>query len=246
MANEYYAAGNERATRVGQLFSRIAPRYDLINDLQSFGLHRFWKRRVIRLADLNADQIALDVCCGTGDLAFSMARTGAKVYGLDFTPAMLAVATERKLKLLHQYNPPLKVEFLEGDAQKLPFPDQRFDAVTVGYGLRNLAEWELGLTEMYRVAKPGGKLLILDFGKPDNASWRWLYFQYLRWAVPIFGLLFCRDSAAYAYILESLNHYPAQHGVAQKMTQLGCRDVRIINFMGGMMTINYGIKPAMR
>ena len=134
-------------------------------------------------------------------------------------------------------------QFLHGDAQQIPFPDQSFDIVTVSYGLRNLSSWERGLSEMWRVAKPGGRLLALDFGKPDNAAWRALYFGYLRLVVPVFGKLFCSDSQAYAYILESLKHYPAQHGVAAKLQELGCCDVRIIPLLGGVMTINIGVKP---
>ena len=96
---------------------------------------------------------------------------------------------------------------------------------------------------MWRVAKPGGRLLVLDFGKPDNAAWRALYFAYLRTFVPVFGKLFCGDGQTHAYILESLKHYPAQRGVAAKMREMGCRDVRIIPLLSGVMTINHGVKP---
>ena len=133
--------------------------------------------------------------------------------------------------------------FLRGDAQNIPFPDASFDAVTVSYGLRNLSRWELGVREMLRVARCGGRLLVLDFGKPDNAAWRTLYFGYLRACVPLFGKAFCGDAQTHAYILESLQHYPAQHGVAAAMRELGCSDVRIVPLLGGMMTINYGVKP---
>jgi demethylmenaquinone methyltransferase/2-methoxy-6-polyprenyl-1,4-benzoquinol methylase len=95
---------------------------------------------------------------------------------------------------------------------------------------------------MHRVAKPGGRLLVLDFGKPDNPTWRAFYFTYLRFFVPVFGRLFCGDAGTHAYILESLLHYPAQNGVAEAMRKLGCRDVRIVNLMGGAMSINYGVK----
>jgi demethylmenaquinone methyltransferase/2-methoxy-6-polyprenyl-1,4-benzoquinol methylase len=125
---------------------------------------------------------------------------------------------------------------------ELPFRDGSFDIVTVGYGLRNLADWERGLSEMSRVAKPGGRLLVLDFGKPDSAAWRGIYFGYLRLFVPCLGLLFCGSASAYAYILESLKHYPAQHGVADVMRRMGLAKVRIINLLGGVMTINVGEK----
>ena len=136
------------------------------------------------------------------------------------------------------------VDFLQGDALKLPFADASFDIVTVGYGLRNLASWEAGLAEMIRVSRPGGRLLVLDFGKPDNALWRGLYFAYLRLFVPLLGLTFCGDAQAYAYILESLKHYPAQRGVEARMRELGLAEVRTVNLLGGIMSINFAALPA--
>jgi demethylmenaquinone methyltransferase/2-methoxy-6-polyprenyl-1,4-benzoquinol methylase len=236
MSNEFYAPGTQRAAKVGDLFARIARRYDLLNDLQSFGLHRRWKRRAVDLAAVTPGMRALDVCCGTGDLALALAGRGADVTGLDFSAEMLAVANERNTG-------PKPVAFLRGDAQQLPFADSSFEAVTVGYGLRNLADWRAGLAELSRVLRPGGRLVILDFGKPDLAPWRWIYFAYLRLCVPVMGLLFCGNAAAYAYILESLKHYPAQHGVAARMSELGLTEVRIVNFLGGAMTINLARKP---
>ena len=234
MASTFFDPGDQRAAKVGDLFARIAPRYDLINDLQSFGLHRLWKRRVIRLARPQPGERALDVCCGTGDLALGLARCGAQVAGLDFTEPMLDVATRRRSEK--------RPHFVRADAQQIPFRDSSFHIVTVGYGLRNLANWETGLCEMRRVATAGGRLLVLDFGKPDNALWRSLYFGYLRIFVPWLGRVFCGNAAAYSYILESLKHYPAQHGVAAKMRDLGLVNVRVINLLGGVMTINYGEK----
>ena len=235
MANRFYIEGEERGAGVNDLFARVAPRYDLINDLQSFGLHRAWKRRVVRMAQVRSGERALDVCSGTGDIAFALERAGASVDALDFSDAMLGVARQRAGAAA---NP----KFQQGDAMHLPFPDQTFDVVTVGYGLRNLRDWKVGLHEMHRVARPGARLLVLDFGKPDNALLRSLYFAYLRFFVPVFGKLFCGDAATHAYILESLQRYPAQRGVDAALRELGCRDTRILNLMGGAMSINYGVK----
>ncbi len=232
--NPYYKSGEARAGGVQDLFGEIAPRYDLINDLQSFGLHRAWKRKLVELAAVRSGMIALDVCCGSGDIAFALSGCGAEVAGLDFSVPMLRVATVRKREG--------GVSFMQGDAQQLPFPDNTFDAVTVGYGLRNLARWQRGLEEMSRVTKPGGRLLVLEFGKPSNALWRALYFGYLRGAVPIFGRLFCNNAPAYAYIYESLQHYAGQERVRDYMRQLGCREARVINLIGGAMSINLGVK----
>jgi demethylmenaquinone methyltransferase/2-methoxy-6-polyprenyl-1,4-benzoquinol methylase len=239
VSNAFYEAGEKRATKVNDLFAAIARRYDLINDLQSFGLHRRWKRRAVRLAQIKPGDLALDLCCGTGDLALALARGGAETTGLDFSPQMLEVAARRQQASRTTQN----LKFIQGDAQALPFPDQSFDIVTVGYGLRNLASWERGLEEMFRVARPGGRLVVLEFGKPANALWRALYFTHLRGSVPLIGLLFCGNAQAYAYILESLKHYPAQLAVAEKMRGLKLADVRVINLLGGAMAINYGEKP---
>jgi demethylmenaquinone methyltransferase/2-methoxy-6-polyprenyl-1,4-benzoquinol methylase len=242
MTNEYYEQGARRAARVDDLFAKIAPRYDLINDLQSFGLHRWWKHWLITLAGPNSHIRALDLCCGTGDVALALARKGADVTGLDFSRAMLSIAEQRGAKT-EAASGAKAPRFLLGDAQEIPFAENTFETVTVSYGLRNLADWTLGMREMWRVAKSGGRLLVLDFGKPDNAAWRTLYFTYLRGVVPLFGRVFCGDAHAYAYILESLRHYPAQLGVAAEMRRLGCRDVRIVQFLGGVMSINIGVKP---
>jgi demethylmenaquinone methyltransferase/2-methoxy-6-polyprenyl-1,4-benzoquinol methylase len=231
----YYLPGPERAARVRALFDRIAPRYDLINDLQSFGLHRFWKRRLIGLAKGIPGASVLDVCCGTGDLALAVEAAGGEVLGCDFSGQMLAVARARGGD---------RAGFVQADALALPLKNESFDAVMIGYGLRNLADFRTGVSELLRVLKPGGQLLILDFGKPANRIWRALYFAYLRVFVPLFGLIFCGDAAAYGYIVESLVHYPAQEGVSRLLSELGCAEVEVHNLLGGVMSIHRAAKPA--
>jgi demethylmenaquinone methyltransferase/2-methoxy-6-polyprenyl-1,4-benzoquinol methylase len=240
VSNAFYDAGGQRAAKVNDLFATIARRYDLINDLQSFGLHRLWKRRVLQLARIKPGGRALDLCCGTGDIALALAQQGAATTGLDFSQPMLEVAAQRQRNLKSQIS---NLKFIQGDAQQVPFPDGSFDVVTVGYGLRNLTSWERGLDEMHRVARPGARLIVLEFGKPANALWRALYFMHLRCSVPLVGLLFCGNASAYAYILESLKHYPAQLAVAEKMRGLKLANVCVINLLGGAMAINYGEKP---
>ena len=242
MTNKFYDAGQGRAARVNDLFATIASRYDFINDLQSFWLHRLWKRKLVRLANPKPGERALDLCCGTGDIAFLLADAGAEVVGLDFSEPMLARGRGKMAGVECQVPGVVNPQFIRGDALATPFPEKYCDIVTVGYGLRNLASWERGLEEMLRVARPGGRLLVLDFGKPPNPVWRGFYFAYLRLMVPLFGKLFCGDSQTYAYILESLNHYPAQTGVAAKMRELNCSEVRVIQVLGGAMAINYGVK----
>lgn len=232
----YYQTGESRAPSVRSLFDRIADRYDLINDVQSAGLHRVWKKWLWLLARPQPGEKILDLCTGTGDIAFLFADHGHAVTALDFSSEMLRVADQRKTTSQ-------PVEFLQGDAMAPPFPDESFDVITIGYGLRNLADCGKALTEMKRLLKPGGRLLVLDFGKPDNILLRAAYYAYLHLAVPVFGQLFCGDRAAYAYILESLKHYPAQRGVNDLLDAIGLTNLRIVNFFGGTMSINYAEKP---
>jgi demethylmenaquinone methyltransferase/2-methoxy-6-polyprenyl-1,4-benzoquinol methylase len=228
------------AERVRALFSAIAHRYDLINDLQSLGLHRLWKRRMVEWAAVGPGQRALDLCCGTGDVAWRLAARGAEVVGLDFSEPMLQRARCRAAQ-----HPALaaRLQFVQGDALRVPFADNTFDAVTIAYGLRNLTDWLAGLREMLRVCKPGGRLVILDFGKPAWPLWRKLYFGYLRFVVPAWGRWMAGDRAAYAYILESLESYPAQQGVFSALQELGCRQVEVRDLLGGAMSLHRAVKP---
>jgi demethylmenaquinone methyltransferase/2-methoxy-6-polyprenyl-1,4-benzoquinol methylase len=240
MPNKFLSRDGQRAPQVRRLFTRLAPRYDLANDVQSFGLHRLWKRRAARLATAGARSgwRVLDLCCGTGDLAFAARACGAaRVVGVDFAEAMLRVAAERR-------GADGSVDFLQGDALQLPFADGSFDAVTIGYGLRNVADLEQCLREMLRVLRPGGRIVVLDFGKPANALVRALYFGYLRLMMPLMGWLFHRDPDTYVYIIESLRDFPAQRGIAGMMRRAGMTAVRVFNPMLGTMGINYGERAA--
>src|SRR5581483_9664186 len=150
---------------------------------------------------------ALDLCCGTGDVAFALARRGVKAGGLDFSAPMLQVAMRRRQN--DRSNPRMSgVQFVRGDALHVPFPDRCFDLVTISYGLRNLADLDAGMAEILRVLRPGGRFLSLEFGKPDSPAWRWFYFGYLKHFVPVLGRWFCGDSETHSYILESLTHFP--------------------------------------
>lgn len=219
--------------KVDALFSTIAMRYDLVNDIQSAGLHRLWKRKMARLVALGESEQALDVCCGTGDLIVRLAKRGGRVAGVDMNGAMLNVARRRLAKCNIG-----RSRLYQTDALQLPFGDGQFDVVTIAYGLRNLADYKTGLQEIYRVLKPGGRLAILDFGKPPNRFVRGLYYQYLRWALPVFGWLFCGSASAYAYILDSLEKYPAQSGVKDMLDEIGFSSVNVANILFGTMSLH--------
>jgi demethylmenaquinone methyltransferase/2-methoxy-6-polyprenyl-1,4-benzoquinol methylase len=236
--NKYLSYDAERAPKVRQMFSRLAKRYDLVNDIMSFGLHRRWKRETVRIAlgGLPPGARVLDLCCGTGDMVFSAEerRPDVKVFGADFTLPMLSVGRARA----HEAR--LPVRWTAADALRLPFPDATFGAITVGYGLRNLADFEGGLAEMRRVLAPGGRVVILDFGKPAHPLAGALYQGFLNTMMPFVGWLFHRDPQTYLYIPESLKRYPAQRGVEQLMRRLGYANVRFEERLLGTMGINVG------
>jgi len=219
--------------KVDALFSTIAMRYDLVNDIQSAGLHRLWKRKMAGLVALGKSEQALDICCGTGDLIVRLAKGGGRVVGVDMNGAMLNVARRRLAKRNIGQS-----RLYQADALQLPFGDGQFDVVTIAYGLRNLADHKTGLKEIFRVLKPGGRLAILDFGKPPNRFVRGLYYQYLRWALPIFGWLFCGRPSAYAYILGSLEKYPDQGGVREMLSEIGFSSVNVVNILFGTMSLH--------
>jgi len=239
MPNKYLSSDSTRGPRVREMFSRIAARYDFVNDLMSFGLHRRWKAATVRAAlDGSARTRVLDLCCGSGDLAFRAAASGARdVVGADFTLPMLAIARRRGRASGSA------CRFVQADALALPFPDAAFDALTVAYGLRNVADLPAALSEMRRVLAPGGRVAILDFGKPDNPAIRSLYGAYLRAAMPLIGRLFHGDADTYRYIPESLARYPAQRGVERLMRDAGFVHTRYQNRMLGAMGINLGEAP---
>lgn len=235
--NKYLSYDEERAPKVRAMFTRLAWRYDFVNDVMSFGLHRRWKRQTVAIALAGGRERLLDLCCGTGDIGFLAEEMGSGVTGLDFTLPMLAVARRRKGRSGG------RIRFAQGDALSLPFPEARFDAITVGYGLRNIADPEKALGEMRRVLAPGGRAVVLDFGKPDNAVAAALYQAFLRTMMPAVGWLFHRDPQTYLYIPESLKRFPAQRGVADLMRKVGFVNVRYENRLLGTMGINIGEAP---
>jgi len=237
VTNKYLSYDAERAPHVRALFTRVAWRYDLVNDVMSFGMHRRWKRETVRLAlsGLPRSPRVLDLCCGSGDLCFLAEQMGAgSVIGADFTLPMLAVARKRRKELNRT------TRFAQADALRLPFRDGAFDVITIGYGLRNVADIPAALSEMRRVLAPGGRAVVLDFGKPDRFVPAALYRAYLGTVMPAVGWIFHGDADTYAYIPASLERYPAQRGVEALMRQAGFGRVRYEERLLGTMGINIG------
>jgi demethylmenaquinone methyltransferase/2-methoxy-6-polyprenyl-1,4-benzoquinol methylase len=242
VSNKYLSYDAERAPKVREMFSRLAWRYDLVNDLISLGLHRRWKRQTVSLALAGPAggrrPRVLDLCCGSGDLCFLAEDAGAgAVVGADFTLPMLAVARRRRDRAAR------RSAFVQADALALPFADGAFDAITIGYGLRNIADLDRALAEMRRVLAPGGRAVVLDFGKPDNAAVAALSRAFLRTLMPAVGWLFHGDPETYRYIPASLERFPAQRGVEKLMQNAGFSNVHYENRMLGTMGINVGSRP---
>jgi len=237
VTNKYLSYGAELAPHVRALFTRVAWRYDLVNDVMSFGMHRRLKRQAVTvaLAGLPRAPRVLDLCCGTGDLCFLAEEMGAgSVVGIDFTLPMLAVARKRRNARKH------RTRLSQADALRLPFRDGAFDVITIGYGLRNVADIPAALSEMRRLLAPGGRAVVLDFGKPDRALPAALYRAYLGAVMPAMGLIFHGDPDTYAYIPASLVRYPAQRGVEALMRKAGFDQVRYEERLLGTMGINIG------
>ena len=217
-----------------RLFGQIAPRYDLATVVLSYGRDRHWKRRLVELADVAEGERALDLACGTADIALLLAARGARVTGLDLAPPMLALA-RGKLD-------GAPVRLAAGDMTRLPFATGCADVVTAGYGLRNMPALDVALGEVVRVLKPGGRFLALDFNKPDGWAMREAYLAYLSIVGSVLGVVFHGDGATYRYIAASLRRYPGAAAVCEAMTRAGFRDARWLPVLGGLMAIHVAKK----
>ena len=220
-----------KAPYVRRLFHTIANRYDLITRLLSFDRDRKWKLRLVALAEVRIGTAALDLACGTGDIAFELADRGARVVGLDLTHRMLELAQARNTS-------GNRVRFVTGDMMALPFPDASFDLVTTGYGIRNVPRIEPALAEIRRVLRPGGLLLSLDFDRPANPLVRAVYLSYLTVVGSAVGWALHRDPDTYRYIPESIRRYPGAAAVSAMLRRDGFVDARVVPVLGGLMAIN--------
>jgi demethylmenaquinone methyltransferase / 2-methoxy-6-polyprenyl-1,4-benzoquinol methylase len=228
----------EKASRVGRVFDRVAGRYDLMNDLMSLGLHRYWKRFAIAVARPRPGERALDVASGSGDLAAALARAvapGGEVWASDVNRRMLERGRDRLL------DEGLLVPAVQCDAERLPFPSGRFDCVSVGFGLRNMTHKERALAEMARVLRPGGRLVVLEFSRvwaPLQPAYDLYSFRVLPWL----GARVAKNADAYRYLAESIRMHPDQATLARMMEEAGLAQVEVFNLSAGVVAVHRGIK----
>jgi demethylmenaquinone methyltransferase/2-methoxy-6-polyprenyl-1,4-benzoquinol methylase len=232
---------NEKAQRVADVFHSVASKYDVMNDLMSFGMHRLWKRFTIGEAKVRPGQVVLDLAGGTGDLAKVFAgqvgKTGTVVLA-DINEKMLQEGRERLTNAGIIGN----VQYVQADAENLPFPDNYFDCITIAFGLRNVTDKDAALRSMYRVLKPGGKLLVLEFSKPVLPLLTTLYDKFSFHVIPKLGEWICNDEASYRYLVESIRMHPDQETLKNRLKTAGFEDASFHNLTGGIVALHKGYK----
>jgi demethylmenaquinone methyltransferase/2-methoxy-6-polyprenyl-1,4-benzoquinol methylase len=233
---------NDKVKMVAGVFHSVAAKYDLMNDLMSGGVHRLWKRFTIELSGVRSGNAVLDIAGGTGDLAAKFSRlvgpTGRVVLA-DINDSMLTVGREKLTNKGIVGN----IEYVQANAECLPFPDNSFDCITIAFGLRNVTDKDAALRSMNRVLKPGGRLLVLEFSKPVNPVVAKLYDRYSFDILPKMGQLVANDEDSYRYLAESIRMHPDQETLKGMMTEAGFVDVRYHNMTAGVVAVHRGVKP---
>ena len=234
-------AAHEKEQMVAGVFHSVAAKYDLMNDLMSFGIHRLWKRFAIDCAGLRPAQKVLDLAGGTGDLTARFSRIvgeRGEVVLADINDSMLKVGRD-KLRNLGLVD---NIRYVQANAEALPFPDNHFDLITIGFGLRNVTDKEKALASMFRVLKPGGRLLVLEFSKPTSELMAKLYDLYSFHILPKMGKLVTRDSDSYQYLAESIRMHPDQDTLKGMMETVGFESVDYFNLTQGVVALHRGYK----
>lgn len=229
--------------RVKDIFSHIAKKYERFNAVSSFGAYRLWLAGMARQAPIGPGDDVLDIAGGTGDVTFTMARTKkpSHIQCTDLVPEMLEVARMHYER--EGASDGVPVDFDVVDAQDIPYVDCSYDAITMAYGIRNMPDRPRALAEMFRVLKPGGHLVCLEFSTPPNRLWRALYAFYLRHLIPFWGALITGDRAGFVYLAQSIRAFPDQEGLAAMMHAAGFGDVTWKNYTGGIAAVHVARKP---
>ncbi|MCI0419737.1 MAG: ubiquinone/menaquinone biosynthesis methyltransferase [Acidobacteria bacterium] len=236
---EHLTATAKKQFYVNRMFATIAPRYDLVTSLLSYGQDQRWKRKLVAMAEVQPQHQVLDLACGTGDITYLLARQlgSGQATGVDITPEMVELARRK------QPSNETRVRFETGDICQLSFADASFERITAGYAVRNVPDISRLLGEVFRLLKPGGRFLSLDFGKPEGHFYRWAYLGYLSATGSALGWLLHGDPDVYRYIAESIKHYPGQSGVQRLLEETGFVECGFITFLGGAIAMNWGSKP---
>jgi len=231
---------NQKAKLVKGVFDSVAENYDLMNDLMSFGIHRLWKRQAIRYCQIRPHHHVLDVAGGTGDLSLRIAPTltTGHITVCDINEAMLTQARQR----LIDQGFVSQTHIIQADAQALPFIDHYFDRIIIGFGLRNVTDKQQALNSMYRVLKPGGRLIVLEFSKPLHQRFSKLYDLYSFQILPRLGKLIAKDQDSYQYLAESIRMHPCQETLKEMFQKAGFDSCRYFNLSGGIVAVHQGIK----
>ena len=230
------ASLDKRPDEVATMFDDVAPKYDVVNDVLSMGQTRRWRRVVVEAMDVKAGQRVLDLAAGTGTSSEPYADAGIDVIACDFSLGMLKVGKRRRPD----------IDFIAGDATRLPFADNTFDATTISFGLRNVNEPKKALAEMLRVTKPGGKLVIAEFSQPVVPLWRTMYTEYLMRALPAIAVKVSSNPDAYVYLAESIRAWPDQDHLAGWLQESGWEKVTYRNLSGGIVAVHRAHKPLFR
>ncbi|MFJ7158391.1 demethylmenaquinone methyltransferase [Streptomyces sp. NPDC101118] len=228
------ASLDKQPHEVASMFDGVAANYDITNDVLSLGQARLWRKEVAKAVDARPAQKVLDLAAGTATSSLPFAATGAYVVPCDFSLGMLSEGKKR-----HPHLP-----LTAGDATKLPFKDEVFDTVTISFGLRNVQDTEGALRELYRVTKPGGKVVICEFSQPTWAPFRTVYTEYLMRALPPVARAVSSNPDAYVYLAESIREWPDQPALAQLLQKAGWSSVAWRNLTGGIVALHRGVKPA--
>ena len=228
--------------RVKDIFSAIARKYERFNAVSSFGTYKLWLRGMMKQAPIGASDSVLDLAGGTGDVTFAVARakSPAHIQCTDLVPEMLSVARSHYADGAAEGVP---VDFAVVDAQDIPYAGASYDVVTMAYGIRNMPDRPRALAEMFRVLKPGGALVCLEFSTPQSRAWRALYGFYLRHLIPFWGGLITGDKEGFVYLARSIRAFPDQQGLARLMEEAGFRNVTWKNYTGGIAAVHVARKP---
>jgi demethylmenaquinone methyltransferase/2-methoxy-6-polyprenyl-1,4-benzoquinol methylase len=232
---------DDKARRVRGVFDSVAGSYDLMNDLMSAGAHRLWKRFTLSLTNLRPGQAALDVAGGTGDIAAGLARQvgpRGRLVLTDINAAMLRRGRDRMIDAGLVGN----IDYVQANAERLPFADNTFDCITIGFGLRNVTDKAAALLSMRRALKPGGQLLVLEFSHPTAPGLKPLYDAYSFRVLPLLGKLVAGDEASYRYLAESIRMHPTQEKLLEMMVAAGLENCRYHNLSGGIVAVHRGYK----